>query len=881
MNPEGEHVPPTLVHLRVERAASPQGIDVAPRISWALAGGGRGVRVQTLHISVTHGGRPIWSWQGPMPTMNEVECPLEVLQTDHQYDVEIELETTSGTAHGAATFRTGLLRLADWANSVWMSAPQELLGPAPLFRAEFDLPSSILGARLYLAAGGFARVLINGVPAADEVLGPGITSYDRRVQYAVWDVAGLLRPGRNVLTAEVGKSFYAITEPNTWEWQRAPWNADPSVRLLLLADDRHGMAKPVLASGKDFRVTAGPTRYDDLYGGESVDLRLDDAGIHSPGYDDQAWARPRVVPGPAGKLVHRRQPPIRVQETLPGKAISHTHERVVFDFGRVIAGWVRLNINGEAGLRVDLRYGERLNSAGRPDDSDPAGYYNGRFQHDSIVLRDGPQSWEPRFGWKGFRYVEIAGWPGDVNTGDIVACRVHTDVEVTGSFSASDPTIQAIHRITVATILNNLHSIPTDTPTYEKNGWTADGMLGTEMFLLNLDAHELLAKWADDIGDSRDDLGVPHVIAPHGGWAYDWSPAPTWHAAYILVPWWLYRYGGDTRVLSRHFDGICAYLDVEYARSPGGIANTTLGDWVSPQTPPGGGNPPEDLRVAATVYLFTMLDTAARIAEILDQPSAKLRGRAETVRAAFLNAFYNQDAASVCGQGEADYRQSHNTLAVAHGLIPYSDRRRVTDGIAADVRRRGVHLNTGALATKHLLPVLTEFGHPELALALARQRTYPSWGYWLDHGATTLWEHWHADSRSQNHYFLGTVDEWFYASVAGIALGDVAFRRIWMRPRLIGLLNAAAASIRTPFGEASIDWSINGDNCSVAIGVPPGSVADVTLPVANAESLREQGRSVFAVPGVSDIRAADGVVMLVAASGTYQFTFSVQRSSIN
>lgn len=821
--------------VRVERTDSPWGIDVPPRVSWEVTTSGGPLAVYGATVSVGHSGSTVWSTiTDAAPSLHEVECPRDALRPDTLYDVEVEVSTQRGTARASSTFRTGFFGEEEWEPSRWIAAPPELAGPAPLIRGEFIVPHGATGARLYLAAGGFARVLINGMPASNEVLGPGITAYDHRVQYLVWDLGGLVQTGSNALTIELGRGFFGMSERNIWGWETARWSAPPCVRFVLLIDDRHGRTHRALESTDSLVVRAGPTLYDDLYGGETFDATQDQPEASLPGFDSAHWSAAVEVTPPAGRLVHRRQPPIRVVDTIEGVLLERTGDRLLVDFGRIVAGWVRITATGPAGHQLELRYGEKL-SGGRPNDDDPLHYYNGRFQRDVVTLRGigDPETWESRFGWKGFRYVEVLGWLGDdPQRGDLVASVAHNDVERTGDFQTSDAGMQAVHDLTVRTILNNLHSIPTDTPKYEKNGWTADGMVSTEMFLRNLDTHELLAKWVDDIADSRDALGVPSVIAPNGGWTYDWTPAPPWHSAYVLIPWWLYRYGGDSRIIRDHIDGIIEYLDVEFGRSPDGIASTTLGDWVSPETSPAGGNPPEDLRVSATIYLHVMLETAAAMAHVLgrEDDAEALDSRARTVREAFLERFFDPATATVRGDSDAGYRQSHNTLALALGLIPQHNRQAVADGLANDVRRRDVHLNTGVLATKYLLPVLTDYGHADLALQLARQTTFPSWGHWVGRGATTLWEHWHESARSHGHYFLGTVDDWFYSSVAGLVLDDIGSGRLVIHPRVIGAVESASARVRTRFGPASVAWQVRDGRGKLVADVPIGVRAVVVLP---------------------------------------------------
>jgi alpha-L-rhamnosidase len=821
-----------ITDLRIERSVRPWGIDVAPRISWTPRSDARKVTTRTAEVRVLEGEHLVWRTCVTALELPEVECPLEALRPDTRYRVEVALETSHGRARASTTFRTGLID-GDWGGARWIRAPQKLSGPAPMLRTEFEVPATATAARLYLAAGGIARVELNGRVAGDEVLGPGVTAYHHRVQYLVWDVAELLVPGTNAISVELGRGFYAVASPNIWAWERSPWTDEPCVLARLVVDDETGTHE-VLASDERFRAGDGPTRYDDIYGGETFDARHAVPAASRAGFDDSRWDAAALAVGPHGRLVHRRQQPIRVIDTLPLRVVRRDGDRILLDVGRVIAGWAAIEVSGPSGHRIQVRYSERLTPDGRPDQEDPLGYYAGRFQLDELVLAgDDPVRWESRFGWKGFRYIELDGWPHEVFDPDCVVARlVHNDVSRVGDFGTSDPTLEGLHRIAVATLLNNLHSIPTDTPAYEKNAWTADGMLGTEMFLLNLDAHEVLAKWVDDIADSRDDDGAPRVIAPHGGWSYDWSPAPPWHAAYVLVPWWLYERHGDRRVVLDHLDGILAYLELEYARSVDGIATSTLGDWMTPESDPVGSNPPEDIRVPATAFLAHAAQVASRLAEVAGRPSdaARMHGIAEHVAEAFRAAFLDAASATIRGDGEAGFRQSHQVLALAFGLVPAELRQPMADSIAQDVRRRGTHLNTGALSTKYLLPVLTEFGHAPLALELARQRSYPSWGYWLENGATTAWEHWSTQSRSLDHYFLATYDQWLFEAVAGIAPLDVGYRRIRIQPRFLGALEQAEGRIQTPYGTIAVEWVFRDDRLDLHVEIPIDTTAELVLP---------------------------------------------------
>ena len=472
---------------------------------------------------------------------------------------------------------------------------------------------------------------------------------------------------------------------------------------------------------------------------------------------------------------------------------------------------------------------------GTPNCVDLQNFISGRFQTDRFTLAGtgAAETWAARFSYKGFRYVQVIGWPsGAPKAEDIVAEVVHTDLRSTASFACSSPTMTRIHEITVDTVLNNLHHLPTDTPKYEKNGWTGDGMVAAELILTNFDAGEIMAKCVDDIADSRYGHAQPALIAPSPGWGTG-AGAPPWHAAYVLVPWWLHRYRGDTRVVAEHYEGIARYARFEYARSNGGIADTSLGDYVSPETSPGGGNcnAPEDTRVSATAYLYAMLRSTAEMARIreCDEDSAEFGRLADEVKSAFEREFWRTETAEYRGRGDTEYRHTHNLLAVALGLVADSDRQRVVDGIACDVRSRDGALTTGVLGTKFLLPVLTAYGHADVAVKLAERTEFPGWGHWLLLGATTTWEHWRAESRSRDHYFLGTIDDWLFGDVLGIRPAAAAYAEVIIRPAVTAYLDGAEGHVETPYGRLGVRWNASED-VLLELEIPTGVIAHIHAP---------------------------------------------------
>ncbi|MBD3915141.1 family 78 glycoside hydrolase catalytic domain [Nocardioides hwasunensis] len=756
--------------------------------------------------------------------------------------------------------------------------------PAPLMRKEFSVSQPVAHATHYVAAGGYADVTLNGERISDDTLSPGFTDYDDTVQYVGTDVTDQVMQGDNVLGMELGRGFYGMLGGNVWNWQSPPWHGEPRARGVLVIEYADGTTERVVTDDS-WTTRGGPTRLDDLYAGERYDARYEVDDWDTAAYDDSDWDAAAVVDAPKGELVNQRQQPIRVTRELKPVGITEPVDGVyVVKFPNVIAGRTKVTVQGPEGTTIKTAHAEKLRADGRVNLDNNGGFQLG-FQTDSFTLAGtgAPETFEPRFSYKGFQYVEVTGWPGDQAPplSAFTAEWLHTDAEQTGDFESSSDIMNRTHDIVVNTLYNNIHGIPTDTPMFEKNGWTGDAAVGAEMFMMNLDTHELFAKWMRDLDETREGNGAPMVIAPSSGNWGVWGPSQPWHAAYVMTPWWLYQYGGDERVMTELYDNMKKYVDLEYGRrQPDGLViSNRLGDWVSPEASPGGGHAPgEDQRVEGSAYLYLMLDSMARTARHLGKTAdaTEFTTRAGVVKDAFNAAYLDGDRYRGAGQDGNRFRQVHSVLALAFGLTPDEETEEaVAARLAADVEQRGYHLDTGTLGTKYLLPVLTEHGYADVAVRLAEQTTYPSWGFKLANGATTVWEHWSLESRSLGHYFLGTVDDWFYHYAAGIRPSvDEGFRRVTIEPATTEQMDSAKATVATPYGPVTSDWRTRGRALELKARVPVGSTATVRLPLGEATSVEEVlegGAPVTDVDGVEGVEIIDGVAVVTVGSGSYDF----------
>jgi alpha-L-rhamnosidase len=727
-----------------------------------------------------------------------------------------------------------------WGSNVAVAVPE---APAPLLRKDFTLGKPVSKARLYISGMAYYEAVLNGKRVGTQVLDPGFTDYDETVLYATHDVTNLVAKGGNVIDVTLGRGFYGMTTPNVWNWHRPPWHGEPRLLAQLEIEHPDG-TRTTVASGPDWRLADSPTVTNSLYAGETYDAR------RTP-----AWRQAVVLDPPKGTLRAQQHEPIEVVETV-GSTISELKPGVyVADMGRTMAGWSRLTVRAPAGTVVRLQHGEKLKADGSVVWEN--NLVPGRHQTDEYVCAGtGIETWEPRFSYKGFRYVQITGARPESLQGRVV----HTDVPQTGTFRCSEPFFEQLDRAMRRTLQNNMHGIPTDTPMYEKNGWTGDAQLGAPVMMFAYSVPRFLTKWLTDLADSQTSAGQLPVIVPSGGWGYgDLGPSPEWTTVYPFVVREMYRIYGDDRVAAEHWDTLVRYLDWEIARLRDNLAMTALGDYL----PPGyGGNPPEDTRLTATAYLYRALLNTAELGDLLGHSDVATRYRtvAGDCRTAF-NATFLQDGHYRTAK-DPDYRQTSNAIPLMFGLVPAGSVASVVESLVADVRARGNHLNTGALGTSVLLRVLTAQGYPDVAYAIATQRTYPSWGYWFDNGADTMWEMWPADSRSRDHYFQGTVVQWLYENVAGLRPGDAGYRRFTVRPDARVGVSWAQASVQTVRGLASVDWNLVGSKVHMTVRVPVGATAEVFVP----------GSSATAPPGVTFTRGEPGFQCYLAPPGRWTFT---------
>ncbi len=597
------------------------------------------------------------------------------------------------------------------------------------------------------------------------------------------------------------------------------------------------------------------------------------AGWNTVGFDDSAWPAANVQ-GPYGS------------SPWGTNILTPAGPSKVYDFGITTSGWARITMRGTAGTQVQVEYSEQLNSDGTVQRE------GANAQTDTYILKGGgPETYEPKYGWKGYRYVQISVAPATPlpTVRSATGVVVHTALPTSGDFSSSDDLLNRMHVAMKNTILNNQYSYGSDTPVYEKGGWTNDNGDYATSEMANFDAESYYDHMMQDFDDSQDPAGNIGFLVPAS--PGDDNVDPLWGGSFVLIEYDALQQYDDLGMIRRDYHNLTAYVDDmagQIASSGYIYQGTTFGDWV----PPSNGNPPSS-QMLGTMFLYREADDLATLAAAIGETSgaAKYRALAATIRSAVDNEFYDAanhryrdplglDSHAIGGPNgpitSTAYDQTGNVFGLAFGLAPDGDQQAIADGLAADVVAQGDHLSTGANGSKYILPMLSRYGHADLAYQVATNPTAPGWGQWfLQCGATTMWESWEDSScgtaRSRDHAFMGTVDDWLFEGVGGIRSTSPGFRTLSIDPYPVGNLTNGSASESTPLGGVSSHWTRSGSNFDLTVEIPVGAQASVCVPTGNVRTVTESGVPVGRAQGVTAAGMQGSCVQLRVGSGTYRF----------
>ena len=749
-------------------------------------------------------------------------------------------------------------------------------GPANLFRRSFQLSKTVASARLYVTALGAYQMHINGAEVGKQVLAPGWTDYKQKLYYQTYDVTAMLHRGENVIGALLGDGWYG--SGLVYFQQRFNFGPPPLRLLAQMSVAFTDGTQQTVLTDPSWQTSPSAIRTSDLYNGEDYDARDE-----RPGWDRAAfrpgseWREASAADAPPARLTGENFQPIAVEEQRAAKTVTNPAPGVyVFDMGQNMVGTERLRVSGPRGARVQLRFAETL----KPDGEIYGENMRTAREADTYTLRGGGEEvFVPHFTYHGYRYVEVTGYPGKPSPDAVQSIVFHSDAPFTGQFQSGSPAVNRLWQNILWSQRGNFESIPTDCPQRdERLGWMGDAQVFWRTASYNMDLAAFSEKFDTDMRIAQSAKGNFSDITPRVGTVVG-DGSPGWADAGVIIPYVAWRQYDDTRILEQAWESMDRYLGLLLEENPDSINHrVAYGDWLAI-----GSKTPQDL--VATAYWAYDADLMSQMAAALHRPADASRYQAlfAKIRSAFQRRFVKQDG-SVGSDSQTSY-----ILALHMRLLPEEQRAEVAKRLVADLQAHDWHLTTGFLGTPYVMGVLSSTGHSDAAYRLLLTDTYPSWGYMVRHGATSMWERWNGDQmlgdpgmNSFNHYSYGAVGEWLYRYVAGIDLGsgDQGFHHFSLHPQFSRELGKGGATYESSYGTIASAWSYGNGQVEWTATIPANTSATVTLPAAHREEVLLNGRAIRdGVGGVSAIESAGGEQTFQATSGTYRFTVRPQAAA--
>lgn len=889
----------TVANLRCEMLVNPLGIDAKqPRLSWQLQSNQRNVVQTSYQILVSSSIQNLQQNKGDVWNSGNIisNQSLHVqyngndLKPGKTYYWKVLVQTNKGkaTATQTAFFSTGLtteLWKAKWIGydkaSAWDSVTQWSRLSARYLRKEFQSVPAVKRATVYISGLGMYELYINGKKIGDQVLAPNPTDYRKTYFYNTHDVTKQIKAGNNAIATVLGNGRFFTMRQN-YKTHKHNTFGFPKLLLQLEIEYTDGTKKTV-ASDESWKLNVdGPIRSNNEYDGEEYDARKEFIGWTNEGFNDSKWMHPELVEAPTGKMVAQMSEPMKVMQTIKPVSIKKTASgKYILDMGQNFAGWIKLqNINGKKGEKITLRFAESLQSNGEVF---VANLRDAKVTNIYTLKGTGNESWQPSFVYNGFRYVEVSTFPGTPTINQFEGKLVYDALETTGSFQTANSTLNRIYQNAWWGIASNYKGMPVDCPQRnERQPWLGDRTVGSQGESYVFNNATLYAKWMQDIEDSQTDEGSIPDVAP-AFWNY-YSDDVTWPAAYFFVTNNLYNQFGDVTPIQEHYPSMkkwMLYMKSKYMKNYI-ITRDKYGDWCVPPESLNlihakDSNRLTDGKLIATAYYYKLLSYMQRFANITDnKDDAKYYGvLSDSIRTAFQQEFYNPKLKQY-----SNNTVTANLLPLYFGICPDSLRAPVFEKIRhkVHVENHG-HISTGLIGSQWIMRGLTEYDYADLAYIMASNKTYPSWGYMAENGATTIWELWNGNTadpgmNSQNHVMLlGDLLTWFYENLAGIRTNktDVAFKKIIMKPTIPAGLDFVKASYNSFHGLIKSEWKNSVDKFEWKISIPANTSATVYIPANSVEEITESGLSIANSKDIKFMKEDDGAVVLEIASGNYTF----------
>ncbi len=877
-------------NLLCENVSNPFGLDVtAPRFSWQLSADKRGVmqtgyeiRVGNNAASLTKNKGIVWP-TGKVMSDSSVHVTYQgtALQSGTKYYWQVRVWDNDGKASewsDVAWWQTALLNTSDWKAKWIETAGDEAERASPLFRTQFNTGKKIRSATAYITSHGLYEAQINGQRVGDAFLTPGWTSYNKRLQYQVYDVTNMLKSGANAVGVMLGSGWYRGFIG--FSGQKDFYGKKLALLFQLDITYADG-SKESVVSNENWKSSTGSIQNSEIYNGESIDAREEKSGWAIAGFDDSKWNNVKTEDFNNDILVATYNEPVKKHEVFKAIHVFKTPKgEQVVDFGQNLVGWVVIKAKGNAGDKISVWHAEVLDKTGN--------FYTTNLRaakaEDEYILKGGgEETFEPHFTFHGFRYIKIEGYPGDLSPDNFTAVALYSDMRPTGTFTSSNPLINQLQHNIQWGQKGNFLDVPTDCPQRdERLGWTGDAQVFSRTATFNMNVNNFFAKWLKDVAADQRPSGsvpfvIPNVLGDNAGGSTGWADVCT------IIPWNMYLAYGDKNILAAQYPSMKAWVDYMKNASKDDLWNTGFhfGDWLFYHP-----DDDNDGRAAVTnKYLIAqcfyanstqLLINAATVLGKTDDAAAYTQ-LLQKVKEAFMKEYVTPNGGLVSGT------QTAYVLALNFDMLPENLRAQAAARLADNVKSYGNHLTTGFLGTPYLCHVLTRFGYSDVAYQLLLQDTYPSWLYPVKMGATTIWERWDGikpDStfetpsmNSFNHYSYGAIGDWMYRAVVGIDTYNdgVGYKHIKVMPHLGKGLTSASASLQTYYGILSNGWKTTDGMITMDVEIPANTTADIYIPAASADAVTEGSNMLSSVKDIKVTGTENGYVVLKAGSGKYHF----------
>jgi hypothetical protein len=745
--------------------------------------------------------------------------------------------------------------------------------PLPVLRKEFAISDKPKRAIIYVCGLGQFELHVNGQKVSEDFLQPGWTDYQKTCLYCAYDIAPLLKLGRNAIGVMLGNGMYNVT-PGRYVKFLGSFGSPQLIAQLLIEYPDGTMQR--INTDETWKFASGPITFSNIYGGEDFDARLDQHGWDQPDFYDAAWTNAVVMSGPGGDLrgSTRSALPIRVDHVFePVKVWSLKNGDYVYDLGQNCSLVPAITVRGPAGSVIKLTPGELLDKEGAVSQKSSA--RTGAW--DSYTLSGlGEEHWSPRFTYFGSRYIQVhgavpSGTPHDDKTPEILSLQgqfITSSSPQTGEFSCSNDLFNRTARLIEWAIRSNSVSTLTDCPHRERLGWLEQDHLMGPSLLYSHDIATLLTKICGDIRDTQHSDGlVPEIAPEYTFFKGNFLDSPEWGSAAVLIPWNMYQWYGDRRLLAESIDSMKRYVDYLGSKAKDNILSFGLSDWydLGPKRPPGFAQL-TPIGLTATAFYYRDIQIVADTCRLLGRSSEADRydQRAQRVAESFNWTFYHPT-----GHYYATDSQTANAMPIVFGLAPKADVPAILDHVVADMKSRNDSATAGDVGYHFLLRALADNGRSDEIFVANNQSSRPGYGYQLAHGATSLLESWDANpSASQNHFMLGHILEWFYHDLAGIqqAPDANAFDRVEIKPTMVGDVSWVKARYDSIRGPIVSQWERSPTRIHLMVTLPPGVTGTIYVPTLPNSGATSSGE------GASFLQKLGDVALFHVESGTYQFS---------